>query len=159
MGLILFYGFAFIALIIGTAAIYMAMIERFPVSWLYHHYFIRKPSNWIIFLVLLFWTILIYQQQGQFPTWTIIPILLAGIAVVLTYKMHQELPIYNKLSIQAQNLSETYMLCSGLLLSNPTEENMKSCNAIKSQMHVLFERIDNECPYITFYTKYIHFNL
>ncbi len=76
-----------------------------------------------------------------------------------TYKMHQELPIYNKFSIQAQNLSETYMLCSGLLLSNPTEENIKSCNAIKSKMHALFEQMDDECPYISFYTKYIHFNL
>jgi hypothetical protein len=87
---ILFYGITFIALAIGTAAIYMAMIEKIPVSWLYHHYFIRKPINWIIFILLIFWTFLIYQQQGRFPIWTIIPILLTGIAVVLTYKMHQE---------------------------------------------------------------------
>jgi hypothetical protein len=88
--LVVFYGFAFIALAIGTAAIYMAMKERFPVSWLYYHYFIRKPINWTILIVLLVWAFLLFRQKGQFPTWTIIPILLAGMAVVLTYKMHQE---------------------------------------------------------------------
>lgn len=87
---ILFYGLSFIALAIGTAAVYMALVERIPISWLYYHYFIRKPINWTILIVLLFWTFLIYQKQSHFPAWTIIPILLTAIAVVLTYKMHQE---------------------------------------------------------------------
>jgi len=68
----------------------MAMIERFPASWLFYHYFIRKPINWTILIALTIWTIIMYQQQEQFPIWTIIPILLSGFAVVLTYKMHQE---------------------------------------------------------------------
>ena len=32
-----FYLLAIIALLVGTAAIYMALIAAFPVSWLYYH--------------------------------------------------------------------------------------------------------------------------
>ncbi|MCK5456783.1 MAG: DUF3179 domain-containing protein [Melioribacteraceae bacterium] len=85
-----FYVFAFIALAIGTAAIYMTLIEVFPVSWLYYHYFIRKPVNWTIFTVLLLWAFFIYQQANEFPLWAIVPLMITGLAMVLTYKMHQE---------------------------------------------------------------------
>jgi hypothetical protein len=90
MTIIIFYLLAIIALVIGTAAIYMALIEAFPISWLYYHYFIRKPINCIILFVLVLLTFLIYLQNGQFPIWTIAPILLTSFAVVLTYKMHQD---------------------------------------------------------------------
>lgn len=90
MEIISFYGLALIAITIGTAAIFMALIQRFPVSWLYYHYFIRKPINWAILVILLSWTLIIYLKEGQFPNWTIVPILLTGFAVVLTYRMHQE---------------------------------------------------------------------
>jgi len=90
MTLLIFYILALLSLAIGTAAIYMALIARIPLSWLYYHYFLRKPVNWIILIVLLFWTFLIYQQQDYFPTWTIIPIILSLIALILTYRMHQE---------------------------------------------------------------------
>lgn len=90
MEIIFFYGLTLIAIAIGTAAIYMALIERFPVSWSYYHYFIRKPINWAIFIGLISWTLIIYQRVGEFPLWSLIPILLTGLAVILTYKMHQE---------------------------------------------------------------------
>ena len=90
MIIIIFYLLALLALIIGTAAIYMALIEIFPVNWLYYHYFIRKPINWTILTVLIIWTFFIYLQENQFPLWALIPIILTGFAVVLTYKMHQE---------------------------------------------------------------------
>ncbi len=53
MEILYFYILAFTALIIGTAAIYMALIEAFPISWLYYHYFIRKPVNWSILIVVI----------------------------------------------------------------------------------------------------------
>lgn len=87
---IIFYLLTFIALAIGTAAIYMALIERFPVRWLYYHYFIRKPVNWTIFTILLGWSFFIGQQQDMFPLWTLAPLLLTGLAIISTYKMHQE---------------------------------------------------------------------
>lgn len=90
MEMIFFYVLAFIALAIGTAAIYMALIEVFPVNWLYYHYFIRKPVNWTIFTVLLLWTFFIYQQANEFPLWAIVPLMITGLAMVLTYKMHQD---------------------------------------------------------------------
>lgn len=90
MEVIFFYILSFIALAIGTAAIYMALVEKFPVSWLYYHYFIRKPINWTILIVLVSWSLIIYKQQGQLPVWAIVPVLLSGLALVLTYKMHQE---------------------------------------------------------------------
>lgn len=82
--------FSLAALLVGTAAIYMALIEVFPVHWLYYHYFIRKPVNWSIFIGLLVWTGIIHSQNTDFPMWTIAPIIISGIALVLTYKMHQE---------------------------------------------------------------------
>jgi len=90
MEIISFYGLALIAIAIGMAAIYMALIQGFPVSWLYYHYFIRKPINWAILVILLSWTLIIYLKEGQFPNWTIVPILLTGFALILTYRMHQE---------------------------------------------------------------------
>ena len=44
--MIVLYLLAAIALLVGTAAVYMALIRPFPVQWLYYHYFIRKPAAW-----------------------------------------------------------------------------------------------------------------
>ena len=90
MEILVFYILAFIALLIGTAAIYMALIEAFPISWLYYHYFIRKSINWSIFIGVLLWAIFITYQDNEFPTWSIAPIIISGFALILTYKMHQD---------------------------------------------------------------------
>ena len=88
--IVLFYVLAFIALATGTAAIYMALIPLFPVQWLYYHYFIRKPIVWLILIGTIIWTIGTSLQTGTFPLWIVLPVVLMGLAVVLTYKMHQE---------------------------------------------------------------------
>ena len=90
MSIFIFYFLAFIALLISTAAIYMTLIERFPVNWLYYHYFTRKPINWSILLMLLGWTFFLTQENNQFQFWAIPPLIIAVLAVVLSYKMHQE---------------------------------------------------------------------
>ena len=46
--LFLFYLFAILSLAIGTAAIYMALIQSFPVQWLYFHYFQQATYKSII---------------------------------------------------------------------------------------------------------------
>ena len=84
------YLLAIIALLIGTAAIYMAMIKPFPVEWLYYHYFIRKPVVWAIFTGTAIWAVGVTMQTGVFPSGALFPLVLIGLAVVLTYKMHQE---------------------------------------------------------------------
>ena len=86
----LFYLLAIIALATGTAAIHMALIKSFPVQWLYYHYFIRKPIVWAILVGTVIWAFGITLQTGVFPIWTLIPLALMGLAVVLTYRMHQE---------------------------------------------------------------------
>ena len=50
MTIYILYLAAVLALAIGTAAIYMAMLEPFPLRWLYWHYFVRKPLVWSILL-------------------------------------------------------------------------------------------------------------
>ncbi|WP_340153945.1 DUF3179 domain-containing protein [uncultured Marivirga sp.] len=90
MEIVVFYILAFSALLIGTAAIYMALIEGFPLKWLYYHYFIRKPVNWTIFIVLLGWSFYIYYDTNEFPSWAIVALIISGFALILTYKMHQE---------------------------------------------------------------------
>ena len=89
MKVFLFYLLSLTALDIGVAAIYMALIEKVPVSWLYYHYFLRKPVNWSILFILFLWTYLLYTQSGFFPFWTILPLLISILAIILTYKMHQ----------------------------------------------------------------------
>ena len=88
--MITLYLLAIVALLIGTAAIYMAMIKPFPVEWLYYHYFIRKPVVWAIFTGAVIWAIGVTMQTGVFPPGALFPLVLMGLAVVLTYKMHQE---------------------------------------------------------------------
>lgn len=90
MEIAIFYILSIAAFLIGTAAIYMALIEIFPVSWLYYHYFIRKPINFTIFAILLSWTSYISIRIGYFPIWTITPLLISGLSIILTYKMHQD---------------------------------------------------------------------
>ena len=68
----------------------MALIKSFPVQWLYYHYFIRKPIVWAILVGTVIWAFGITLQTGVFPIWTLIPLALMGLAVVLAYKMHQE---------------------------------------------------------------------
>lgn len=91
MTIIAFYSLAILALIIGPAGMYMSYIQFFPVKWLYYHFFIKKPINWSIFIGLVFWSYMIYSQEGSFPYWTIAPMIIAGIGVALIYKMHQSL--------------------------------------------------------------------
>ncbi|MCB1360873.1 MAG: hypothetical protein KDJ96_07180, partial [Rhodobacteraceae bacterium] len=81
----LFYLLAIIALLVGTAAIYMALIAAFPVSWLYYHLFLRKPLVWAILLGTLAWA----AVQPVFPWPLLGPLGLMVLAVVLTYRMHQ----------------------------------------------------------------------
>ena len=81
---------AIIALLVGTAAIYMALIKPFPFQWLYYHYFIRKPVVWAIFGGSLLWVTWQVITTGSFPTETVVPLALMGLAAVLTYRMHQE---------------------------------------------------------------------
>ena len=84
------YLLAFIALLVGTAAISMALIKPVPVAWLYYHYFIRKPVVWAILGGSLLWVAWVTFTQGAFPVGALIPLGLMALSVVLAYRMHQE---------------------------------------------------------------------
>lgn len=88
--IILFYVLALVALVIGIAIIPMTFKESTPIKMFYHHYFARKPLIWIILIVLTSWSLILYKQQEEFPVWSIIPLVITGIALILTYKIHPE---------------------------------------------------------------------
>ena len=88
--IIIYYLLATIALLVGTAAIYMALIKSFPIEWLYYHYFIRKPVVWAIFGGSLLWEAWLTISTGSFRLEASVPLSLMGLAVLLTYRMHQE---------------------------------------------------------------------
>ena len=90
MSILILYLLAILALLIGSAAIYMAILEPFPLRWLYWHYFLRKPLVWFILLGSAGWVGWTTWQAGAFPLWTIGPLMLMVLAVVLAYRMHQE---------------------------------------------------------------------
>ena len=76
---------AIAALINGTGAIWMAMIERVPLHWLYAHSRFRKPLAWALPALTLLWGLM----QPAFPWALIGPLLLMALGVLLTYRMHQ----------------------------------------------------------------------
>ena len=84
------YLLAVTALLVGTAAIYMALVQVFPVQWLYYHYFIRKPVVWSLLgvgILIVAWDRL--STASLLPE-AAVPLGLLGLAVVLTYRMHQD---------------------------------------------------------------------
>ena len=91
--MIILYLLAIIALLVGTAAITMALIKPFPVQWLYYHYFIRKPIVWAIFGGSLLWVTWLTCNTGSFPSGTIVPLALMALAIVLCQRMHQEMAL------------------------------------------------------------------
>ena len=88
--MIALYVLAIIALLVGTAAVYMALLKPFPVQWLYYHYFIRKPAVWAILAGSLVYVTWLSLEAGTFPLAASVPLALIGLAIVLTYRMHQE---------------------------------------------------------------------
>ncbi len=90
MLIVVFYILAVLALAIGMAAIYMALLESFPLRWLYWHYGLRKPLVWGILLSSAAWAAWIGWQEGAWPLWSIAPLMLMVLAVVLAYRLHQE---------------------------------------------------------------------
>lgn len=44
--------------------------------------------------------------------------------------MREEYFDYYKLSNKMKHLNDTYSLCSGLLSTNPSKENISSCNLV-----------------------------
>ena len=81
---------AIVALLVGTGAIYMALIKPFPVHWLYYHYFLRKPVVWSIFGASLLWVAWLAVDSASVPWSTLTPLAMMALAIVLTYRMHQE---------------------------------------------------------------------
>ncbi|RXK03056.1 hypothetical protein CRV02_02755 [Arcobacter sp. CECT 8989] len=79
-----------------------------------------------------------------------------GTLKFLYYKMEQELITYLVLNEEAKKLQDIYALCNGLLTTNPTKENLTSCNNIVSKAENISTQIEEKCPYISFYTTYIN---
>ena len=88
--MIALYVLAISALLVGTAAVYMALLRPFPVQWLYYHYFIRKPAVWTILAGSLVYVTFLSLEAGTFPLAASVPLALIVLAIFLTYRMHQE---------------------------------------------------------------------
>ncbi len=90
MALVLLYVLGVVALAIGTGAVYMALVPAFPAAWLHYHYFVRKPAVWGLSaagVLIVGWATV---RDGAFPLAALVPLVLLGVAIVLTYRMHQE---------------------------------------------------------------------
>lgn len=80
------YIMAFVSLSMGMGAVF-TLVEKFPVKLLYYHYHIRKPFTWGIFICALIWQGINFGNG--FVLSSIFPLLIMGLAVILTYKAHQ----------------------------------------------------------------------
>ena len=78
--MIALYVLAISALLVGTAAVYMALLRPFPVQWLYYHYFIRKPAVWTILIGSLVYVTWLSLEAGSFPLAASVPLTLICVA-------------------------------------------------------------------------------
>lgn len=86
----LLYILAVAALVISTGALYLALIPAVPSTWVYYHYRVRKPAVWSMLaggVLIAGWMTL---RDAMFPLGSLVPLLLLGLAVILTYRLHQE---------------------------------------------------------------------
>lgn len=88
--LLVLYGLTLLSLLVGTGAIYLALVRSFPVTWLYYHYFARKPLAWALLIgggAFGSWA----ASQGWIAWTRALPaFFLLGLAVVLAHRLHQE---------------------------------------------------------------------
>jgi len=82
----IFYTIAFFSLIIGMGAIF-TLVEKFPLKLLYYHYHFRKPLIWSIFIISIGYQVV--NSSNGFHVNAIPPLLIIGLSVILTYKVHQ----------------------------------------------------------------------
>ena len=80
------YILAIISLVIGMGAIF-TLVEKFPLNVLYYHYHYRKPILWFIFISTLAYVLI--STSGKIPTEAMAPLLIIGLAIILSYKVHQ----------------------------------------------------------------------
>ncbi len=90
MSVFLLYLLALVSLLVGTSAVYMALIEAFPIRWLYYRSVFGKPIVWTILIGSIAWSLWAAGQTGAFPTAALMPLLLMGLGVLLTYRATQE---------------------------------------------------------------------
>ncbi len=84
--MIALYIIALFSLIIGIGGVF-TLIEKFPLKLLYYHYHFRKPILWSILIGSLTWQIV--STKGNIPLTSIPPLVLIGLATLITYKAHQ----------------------------------------------------------------------
>lgn len=90
MMLVLLYVLAVAALVVSTGALYLALVPAVPATWVYYHYLVRRPAVWSLFaagVLIVGWAT---AREGELPLSTLLPLLLLGVAIVLTYRLHQE---------------------------------------------------------------------
>lgn len=86
----LLYLLAAAALVVSTGALYLALVPAVPSTWVYYHYLVRKPTVWSMFAVGVLIVGGVTAWQGAFPLGALVPLLLLGVAVILTHRLHQE---------------------------------------------------------------------
>lgn len=88
--LLLLYVLATAALLVGAGALYLTLVPAAPSTWVYYHYRARKPAVWSLFamgVLIVGWETI---QHGAFPLAMLVPLLLLGVAIIMTYRLHQE---------------------------------------------------------------------
>ncbi len=78
------------ALLVGTGAITMALIEPIPVSWLYAHFKWRKPLAVLLFAAAFLAVVRIVMATGTASLEAYVLLTVAGVSVVLAFRLHQE---------------------------------------------------------------------
>ncbi|MFW5877097.1 MAG: DUF3179 domain-containing (seleno)protein [Myxococcota bacterium] len=88
--LLLIYALAGLSLVVGTGGVYLALIRSLPTTWLYYHYFARKPVTWVLLGVgtaLAVWAVF---DGILTPPQLVAPLLLLALGLLLAHRLHQE---------------------------------------------------------------------
>jgi energy-coupling factor transporter transmembrane protein EcfT len=77
--------------------------------------------------------------------------LLVVLALFVNYKLKDEINNYLITVDRVNQLNDTYILCMGLAMQNPTLENKLMCEDIKNDLSKTYTILENEYPYMNFY--------
>lgn len=80
--------------------------------------------------------------------------LLVVLALFVNTKLKDEINNYLITVDKINQLNDTYVLCMGLKVYNPSEENKRMCEIIKKDLNNVYTILEEEYPYMNFYKEF-----
>ena len=77
--------------------------------------------------------------------------MLVVLALFVNTKLKDEINNYLVTVDKVNQLNDTYIICMGLSMQNPSEQNIDMCELIKKDLNKHYSILEEEYPYMNFY--------